>query len=655
MLKDEYTAWGQEYFIKGMELVSARNRLTNEIGTISSYNLMRSALNEVDFKVFYYDIGQIKITELYKNSPFEIELDSTVNDYRAISYYVKIIDATTFILSNNQEDFEQSKTYHFNKWFLLNNLNVRFKITDLFEDNRTPEKIFSFVVNDLNSLAKVYQNSIELETDPPESSILKFSLTGPTIQKEIDFINALMNIYIEYGLDENSKIATNTIQFIDEQLIYVAKDLNSNENDIEDFKVGTNAQKLQINSDGLIPNSIVLEDDYLKKQFEYNFYQETIKNLKESEIDKIFIPNIINVNIQDPLYKSISDLMSLYSKKRRLETEVNDSTLVYQLLIEEIVTTREILSANISSRLMQTKFELDRMKEQLLNSNSKLAELPLAESQYVRFNRIYQINNGFYNYLLQKRSEAAVAEASNVPSAKVIEPASDYTVSYAGIDSKSIYMFNMGVAFAFPFLVVLLLFLFNNLIMEKGDIESTTAIPIIGTVGHVKTASNLVILNEPKSIVSESFRAIRTNINYLTKEKKSFTVLITSSISGEGKTFCSINLASAYSLSGKKTLLIGGDLRKPKIFNDFNLSNHIGLSSYLIGKASLSEVIQETEKENLFLISSGPVPPNPSELIETEKMMTFFEEAMLLLLILLLLGWLPMPSYLHNMPMLICM
>lgn len=163
--------------------------------------------------------------------------------------------------------------------------------------------------------------------------------------------------------------------------------------------------------------------------------------------------------------------------------------------------------------------------------------------------------------------------------------------------------------------------------MEKGDVESITSIPIIGTVGHVQTDSNLVILNQPKSIVSESFRAIRTNINYLTKEKKSFTVLITSSISGEGKTFCSINLASAYSLTGKKTLLIGGDLRKPKIFDDFGLKNALGLSSFLIGKNSLAEVTQATQKENLFLISSGPVPPNPSELIETDKMLALFEEA----------------------------
>ncbi|HEY9083417.1 MAG TPA: polysaccharide biosynthesis tyrosine autokinase [Vicingaceae bacterium] len=626
LLKDEYSAWGEEYFIKGMELVSARNRLTNEIGIISSYNLMRSVLDEVDFSVFYYDIGNIKTTELYKSSPFIVEIDTSQKDYRRGFYYLKINDVASFSLSKDKE-LENQQTFSFNQWIDLNGIKVKITLTEKYEKGRTEEKLLSFAINDLNSLAKVYQSSIQLETEPMESSILKFSLTGSTIEKEVDFINALMKKYIENGLKESSEIATNTIKFVDEQLKDISGDLRSMENKIEDFKVKNNDDKLQINNNNLVASSNELIQEYLKVKFEYDFYQETIKNLNNADINKIFIPNVLNVSVQDPLYRSISELMSLYVQKNRLETQASDSSTSYQLLVEQIKTTKNILIANIESRLMQTKFTLDQLTEQLVDVDGKLKQMPAAESEFIRMNRIYELNNGFYNYLLQKRSEAAMAEASNVPKAKILEPASSYTVSYVGIVPSSVYTFNFGVAFAIPFLMVLLIFLFNTKIMEKGDIESLTTIPIIGTVGHVKSDSNLVILNEPKSVVSESFRAIRTNINYLTKEKKSFTVLITSSISGEGKTFCSINLASAYSLTGKKTLLIGGDLRKPKIFNDFNLSNTLGLSSFLIGKASLQEVTQATSKENLFLISSGPVPPNPSELIETEKMDAFFEEA----------------------------
>lgn len=625
LLKDEYSSWGQEYFIKGMELVSARSRISNEVGLISSYNMMRKVLDDLDFDVFYYDVGDIKTTELYKKSPFLVELDTNNQQIYRAHYFLKVENSNKFSISRDKE-FTTKQTYSFNKDINLNGVKLRLKLTENYNASKSANKLYSFTINDLNSLAKVYQGSINLETVPMESSILQFSLVGPTIKKEIDFINALMAEYIRNGLEESSLIATNTIEFVDDQLKMVAGDLNADEKKLEDFKLGNNKDKLQINQNTYIPQSNSLEREYVEVKFEYNFYKETLKKLSDTDIDKIFIPNLINVDVRDPLFTAVGDLMDMYSRKNSLETQISDSSTVYQLLVDQIKTKKQVLSANIESRLLQTKFKLDQLEEQLVNLDDKLIDLPYAESEYIRIDRIYNLNNEFYNYLLQKRSEAAMAEASNVPNAKVIEPASDYTVSYVGIVPKNIYLTNLAIAFILPFLFVLLIFLFNTKIMEKADVESVTDIPIMGTVGHVKSEGNLILINKPKSIIAESFRALRTSINYVTKQKETFKVLITSSISGEGKTFCSINLASAYALSGKRTLLIGADLRKPKIFNDFDLNNNLGLSSYLIGKATVSEVTQQTGTENLNLISSGPIPPNPSELIETDKMTEFFRE-----------------------------
>ena len=232
LLKDEYSAWGEEYFIKGMELVSARNRLVNEVGIISSYNLMRAVLDEVDFRVFYYDIGSIKTTELYKSSPFKVELDSNVVDQLRAAYYLKVEDQSTFSVANNEE-FENKQNFPFNQWVDLNGIKTKITLTENYQQGRTEEKLLYFTINDLNSLAKVYQSSIGLETEPMESSILKFSLVGPTIDKEVDFINALMKYYIENGKKESSEIATNTIKFVDEQLKDISGDLRSMENKLE--------------------------------------------------------------------------------------------------------------------------------------------------------------------------------------------------------------------------------------------------------------------------------------------------------------------------------------------------------------------------------------------------------------------------------------
>lgn len=626
LLKDEYSAWGEEYFIKGMELVSARNRLTNEIGIISSYNLMRQVLDKVDFKVFYYDIGNIKTTELYKNAPFLVEIDSTVKDYYTAYYYFKVIDENTYLLANN-EDLENAEKYMFNQWVKPGQVPIRISLTKFYKSGKTEEKLLSFSINDLNSLAKVYQNSIGLETEPLESSILKFSLTGTTIEKEVDFINALMQTYIENGLKESSEIATNTIKFVDGQLKEISGDLRFNENQIEKFKLNNNKEKLDIDNNNIIEQTNDLFQKYLEVKFENNFYKQTIEKLNNSEADKIFIPNILRVNVQDPLYRSITELMSMYVQKNKLETQASDSSTAFRLLLNQIQTSKKVLAANLESRMMQTQFTMERLEEQIVDYDNKLKQMPTVEAEFIRMSRLYELNNNFYNYLLQKRSEAAMAEASNVPKAKVLEPASKYTVSYIGIVPRNVYLLNIVAALILVVILVFLLFLFNNKIMEKNDIESITKIPIFGTVGHAEIDSNLVLINKPKSIIAESFRAIRTNINYITKQKEAFIILITSSVSGEGKTFCSINLASAYALSGKKTLLVGADLRKPKIFNDFGLKNEVGVSSFLIGKKSFDEVLQFTSQENLGLISSGPVPPNPSELIESDKMLEFITEA----------------------------
>jgi capsular exopolysaccharide synthesis family protein len=165
--------------------------------------------------------------------------------------------------------------------------------------------------------------------------------------------------------------------------------------------------------------------------------------------------------------------------------------------------------------------------------------------------------------------------------------------------------------------------MFDNRVQSKEDIEKMTSIPFIGGVGHKKADSNLAVFNEPKSALAESFRALRSNLNYFISHKDKGIFLITSSVSGEGKTFTSINLASVLSMSGRKTLIVGADMRKPKIFTDFNLSNDVGLSTYLSGLSEIDQVVQKTAFDNLEFISGGPVPPNPSELLLSSRMDEF--------------------------------
>ncbi|MBA7587781.1 hypothetical protein ES708_29822 [subsurface metagenome] len=188
-------------------------------------------------------------------------------------------------------------------------------------------------------------------------------------------------------------------------------------------------------------------------------------------------------------------------------------------------------------------------------------------------------------------------------------------------------MIALVIGLAIPLVIILLFDYFNNKIIDKPDIENNTNVPILGTIGHNHGESDLPVVQNPKSSIAESFRSIRTSIQYLLPEKGRNIISISSTISGEGKTFIATNLSVIIAMSGRKTLLVGLDMRKPKIHKDFNVSNDEGLSTYLINETSYEDIIRSTDIENLYIASSGPIPPNPAELLEKPLMKEFFDKA----------------------------
>jgi capsular exopolysaccharide synthesis family protein len=227
--------------------------------------------------------------------------------------------------------------------------------------------------------------------------------------------------------------------------------------------------------------------------------------------------------------------------------------------------------------------------------------------------------------MLQRRSEAAITQASNTSDIVVLNPPRVGGAISPKVNSNYIIGFFAGVLL--PFMAFVLLEFLDTRVQSKEDVERITSIPFIGGVGHKSATENLAVFSRPKSAIAESFRALRSNLNYFIGRNEKAVILVTSSISGEGKTFTSLNLASVYALSGKRTLIVGADMRKPKLFADFDLKNEAGLSNYLAGLADFNSICQRTTYENLDLISGGPVPPNPSELLLSDRMREFIDDA----------------------------
>jgi capsular exopolysaccharide synthesis family protein len=261
---------------------------------------------------------------------------------------------------------------------------------------------------------------------------------------------------------------------------------------------------------------------------------------------------------------------------------------------------------------------MSEITEQIRTVNAQATALPVTERQLLGIERKYKLNDELYTFLLEKRAGAQIQKASNMPDNEVIDT-SEEEIEPIKPRTTFIYLLALLAGTGLPFLWILVTEAFNNKVREDEDITRIIDIPIIGHVPHCKLKKNTILIDEPASQAAEAFRSLRSRMQFFTKEVKAPVILITSSMPKEGKTLTAINLAIGYSLLGKKTVLVDFDLRNPEIYSAFSLGNEKGVSTWLLGKDGLQDVIRETPYENLFIIPAGPVPPNPAELSALEK------------------------------------
>lgn len=293
------------------------------------------------------------------------------------------------------------------------------------------------------------------------------------------------------------------------------------------------------------------------------------------------------------------------------------------LKIQKVV---DAIKENVNQSINTTNLNIKDIDARISDEENNLQKLPITERQLLNIQREFDINNDIFTFLLQKRAEAGIAKASNISDNKVIDAARPENAYQISPKRTKNYITAIFIGSIIPLIIIVLAEYFNTRITDLKELEKLKNCNVIGTIGHNDMLSDLPVFENPKSALSESFRSLRTNLQYLLPEKDEKVIMLTSAISGEGKTFCAINLAIILAMSNKKCVLVGLDLRKPKIHKLFNLSNDVGLSTFLINRNTKDEIIKTTNINNLYIVTSGPIPPNPAELLETDKMQVFIED-----------------------------
>ncbi len=610
---------GLEGFIESFELVQSRTTTQNQMEVLRSFTLSRRAIEELDFDITYVAVGRFKNSEMYRNSDISVHPDTSRFQRRGYPVYVTILSENEYRLEID-DDIGVDKIMEFGEQFEHEMFN--FNITLENEDYR--HERYYFTINNLNSLANRYRRKLNIEVnDPTTGSVLFLSSTGKVPSQEADFLNKLMELFIRMDLEEKNQTAINTIDFIDDQLVDITDSLNSVENELESFRLEHKIMNLGQEGQIIFNKMESFHNEKIELNIKQKYYNYLLSYLSEKAIyNDIIAPSAIGIS--DPLLNSlIEQLNELYRERSILGFNAQENNPRIKQIEQVIENATAALNENVQSMLAANEIAIRDVEERIGEVEEDIMRLPLRERQMLRMERRFNLNNELYTYLMEKRAEASIAKAANISDNRILDSARAEHATMVSPKRSRNYFLAFFAGFGLPVLLIILRDFFNTKIIDKSEIEHKTNVPVAGTIGHNRFPTEIPVHENPKSGIAESFRALRTNLQYMLKKGDKHVISITSTVTGEGKTFCAVNLASIIALSGKKTLLVGLDLRKPRINSIFGLSKTAGLSTYLIGNSGIDDIIRNSGNEYLDIVTSGPVPPNPAELLQGEKMNEF--------------------------------
>ena len=629
--KDNTLSGGVEGILEEQGILRRTRKkvVENEIGVLSSYTLVKKAITELpDFNISYFSMGRIRTVERYKSCPFEVIIDTNRLNTSSHPVNVRILSDKEYLLEVN-ENMNVKKKMKFGEWFTNNKFTFCINLTKPFFNNDADFSYqYFFIINDINQLTNTYKGKLSLNTTDKKSTLIEVATQGLVPQKEVDFINKLLEVYIRSGLEEKNTIALNTIKFIDEQLMDITDSLEINETKLKDFRQTNKLIDITKEGSFLYEKIDNVQSEKSKLTIKSKYFDYLKKYIIEGkDIKDVMVPSVIDIN--DPmLIKLLSDLNVLYTEKSSYSFASNSKNPAIEMVNYKIENIRKSLLENINNLIQATQISVKDVDSRIALVEAEIEKLPGTEKELINIKRKYNLNDQIYTYLLTKRAESGIAKASNVPDNKVIDNALFENSVQVSPKRSLNYTIAILLGLLIPIIIIIVVDFFNDKILDRNDVESTTKIPILGSIGHNNKNLDFVVFQKPKSSIAESFRTLRTNLQYLHVDEKLKThvISITSTVSGEGKTFCALNLASIFALSGKKTVILGLDLRKPKLHKDFGIDNSIGVSTYLIGNDVIDNIIVSTAQENLSIVPSGPIPPNPAELLESERMHNLMEE-----------------------------
>lgn len=613
------------------------SNLASKIELLRSPNFLERVFFKLPLDIGYYQIGNVLNYEMYRTSPFEIEYRNPINDLFNVPVYVSFIDEGTVNIKvniNNRENIFKLET---SKWFrtpILDSLKINVKNYEKIRDDMKgmKEHQYFFIINKRENLVRMYAANLEVTAENDAAKTIKIIYTERNAAKAADICNNLAEEFKLYDIEKQAESANKTIKFVDEQLKQMYDKLYDSEFELQRFK-----KENKLDDELPLPDFSSRINDLEKQLNEIELFDATLKTIEEAlaentEIDIYSLASLLTgSNLNNPeLRNMLNELRELMrSREELLYSKTQNSAAVakidYKIDIQKKLLTETIFT--IKRINADKKHEIEE-RIALYEDNIRSNVLRFDRLELMRLMKMQSISEKYYNRLVDIKSELTIANAGLTSESVVLETSGIPTTPY--FPSRRLVALSAlaGWILVSIGLIIVRYLLFNE-ITSMNEITKYLDVPMLGIVPNYKDVipiSQLIVDKKPKSIISESLRSIRSNLEFLSSKEGSKVLAITSTISGEGKTFVALNLAGIIAFSEKKVIILDLDMRKPKIHVGFGVPNDKGMSTILINRNTVEECIFKSSLNNLDFITAGPVPPNPSELIISTRMMQVIDE-----------------------------
>ncbi|KJJ38832.1 GumC family protein [Aequorivita vladivostokensis] len=611
------------------------NQIDNELAIFNSKRLISETVKELQLNIKYEVMGNIKTSELYGYRPFEVKFqsfDESFVDPIPVLYF-KMLSESEFHLES--EPLNISTNYSFGEQISLpfGVITVLPNLDDAEKFRGYKNKTILVSYNSVETVALRFQERVNILNTDAKSNVVELSIQTQNREKGEDFLNELVRQYNKDAVQDRNEIAKKTSAFIESRLQIITRELDSVETNKEDFKSTNRLTDIQAEAQITLENASEFNKRQLDVSTQMELSNTMIDYMKNADRDELLPANIGISN--ESVGSAVNNYNELILYRNKLLQTSTPKNPVVKSVNDQIAQMRSSILESLENSKNALRIAMKDLNMQENIISSKISQVPAKEKIFRGIERQQTIKEQLYLFLLQQREEASIALAATADRAKIVDSA--YGPQEPVSPKKSlIYLGALLAGLLVPFGGIYSFNLLNTKVKGRKDVERhLKSIPIIGEIPKVQKGDSDLIKHNDQSIMAEAYRIFRTNLQYLfinklEKNEEGKSLIVTSTIKGEGKTFVAFNLALTLALTGKKVVLVGADIRNPQLqrYLPEHLKAKKGLTEYIVYEdLQVADVVAQSEyNENLNIIVSGAIPPNPAELLMQKRTSTLVEE-----------------------------